>query len=175
MLFPNYLPRRLAPRIKKELKLDSRRFITDENNETTILTFFFSISEEIKKAKMQLHIRQRSYCVYAYFPIKIKEHRAEIAQLLNCINMDILNGHFTIDMHTGQIRYSALMDCRRALADFDAIDDSIYIPMQLYAQFCSGILSVMDGSSTPEDAYYNCKECNFIPQSPKSAPRSPRQ
>lgn len=60
MLFQNYLPRRLVPHIQKELKLDSRRFITEQKEDATILTFFFCINEDIQKAKMQLHIHKKA-------------------------------------------------------------------------------------------------------------------
>ena len=87
--------------------------------------------------------------------------RPAVAEYLHRINQDIIEGDFELDYFDGEIRVKTYVDCG---------DDCDHLPTEpvlrrsidnaagLIDKYTDGLLSVMFGFMTPEEAYQKSKQ-----------------
>lgn len=116
----------------------------------------FNIDSKLKDVKLRIVPRDASYTVFAYVNIGADENcRSKVAEYIARANYGLVFGNFELDMNDGEVRYKMTVDCgenAKSLPTDDMFERSIIIPVQMCEKYGDGLLAVMYGFMSPEQA-----------------------
>ena len=119
-------------------------------------TFGFNLKGMVDHCDMKIRVNDEHFLVYAYIKNNAnEEHRLAVADFISRANYGLRNGNFEIDMRDGEIRYKCFVDCGEggfSLPDPAIISKSVFIPPQMIQRYGGGLMGVMFGFQTAEDA-----------------------
>ena len=141
------------------LKENSILFSFDGKNGE--ITYMFTLTGKIKKVCCQIEVHNNDYVVYVYSGVGVdfddKGMMATMAEFICRANLGIQPGNFELDMDTGVIRYKYYMNCDGIVPSPKAMEKSVMYPAIIIDNFSSGILDILLGNATPEEAAERCK------------------
>lgn len=132
---------------------DSQNWTYDFEEEKGIFTMRMSM-KDMDSCRVLTHCKENSdILTLAFLPIKISEaKRMEVAEYITRANYGMNIGNFEMDMSDGEVRYkvsSAWGDIEPTVPVMERLVDMSFVMLDKYA---SGILAVIYGGKSPEDA-----------------------
>ena len=119
----------------------------------------FTIDCKLKETTLIIRPRSSFFTVHATIDVGAdSECRSAVAEYLTRANYGLNWGNFEMDMNDGEIRYKILVDCGddcECLPSDSVVENSIILSVQMMKKYGDGLLAVMYGFKTPEEA---CKE-----------------
>jgi len=145
------------------------------------LKIHLPLKSKLKNFTAYFNCRERSYTVNAYIPLGVDEDsRQKIAEYItranyglrfgnfeldfsdgeiryrltvDCANYGLRFGNFELDFSDGEIRYRLTVDCEdRSSLSESLVMRSIFIPMTMFDRYGDGLVAVMFGIKSPEEA-----------------------
>lgn len=119
-----------------------------------IIKLKFRVEGSIDHIRLLLDLHEHFYLAYGCIEMNVNEaYRREAALYLTWVNYRINFGNFEMDMQDGEIRYKYPVDCDNIEPSFEIIDRSIGIPVGMFSRYGDGLLKVMFGMASAEEAY----------------------
>ena len=111
---------------------------------------------KLKSTKLMIRVGEDDYTVYATIALNADgESRAAVAEYLTRVNWRLRCGCFEMDMSDGEIHYKIFVDCGDdcdCLPTYSVVRNSVYIAADMVRKYSDGLLAVMYGFQTPEEA-----------------------
>lgn len=138
------------------LDSDDWKYTFDEEYETLFMGL--EVECKLKSIRIYFDLRETSYLVYAQCPLKVDEgERAQMRELLNRINYDLLHGNFEMDESDGEVRFRYSVDCENRLPSQDIVENSLYRGIVAFETFGDAIAKVLMGFGTAKEAYEDAR------------------
>ena len=83
---------------------------------------------------------------------------AQVAEYLTRANFGLRNGNFELDYSDGEIRYKTFVDCEDLLPSAAVLRDAVTIPVDMFDRYGNGLMSVVLGVRTPEEAIQDAEK-----------------
>ncbi|MCR1840382.1 YbjN domain-containing protein [Murimonas intestini] len=123
------------------------------DKERGVITNTFNMEGKLKNIRYAIGVRESDYIVYATVDINADEEcRAAVSEFLTRANYGMLFGSFEMDYRDGEIRFRVAVDCDECMPSSAVIRNSIIFPHQAFSKYGNGLLTVMFGVMTPEEA-----------------------
>jgi hypothetical protein len=145
----------IANTVRKFLTADDWNFSFDD--EKGIFTFNLSVKTKMKKISYRVLINDNGYSVYAASPLGADDCLHEMAEFICRANYGLRNGNFELDFRDGEVRYKCYVNCDGQMPSTEIVKDSIYVPYFMMKRYGDGIISVIFGNQTAEDAIRTCE------------------
>lgn len=150
----------IANTIKNFLKNDGWHFSFDEDE--GIFKFGLSINSRIKHLTYLIRVRDDNYTVYSFPPVGVDkgdhEMMVKMAEFVCRVNYGLRSGNFELDVRNGKIRCKVYVDCGGGVIPTkEMIEESIYCPIYIFDQYGSGIMEILSGNATAEEAITKCE------------------
>lgn len=95
----------------------------------------------------------RQVIFYSFCPLQAPaERRLAVAEFLTRANYGLIIGNFELDFSDGEIRYKTSLDVEADRLTPALVKQLVYANMFTFDKYLPGILAVMEGVSSPEDA-----------------------
>lgn len=102
-------------------------------------------------ARVYVDIEQ--FVFYVYAPIKAPQTaRQQAAEFLTRANYGMRIGNFEMDYADGEVRYKSSVDFEHATLSGELVRNAIYPAVRMMDDYLPGLLSVIYGGKTPEEA-----------------------
>ncbi|MCL1889815.1 MAG: YbjN domain-containing protein [Desulfovibrionaceae bacterium] len=114
----------------------------------------FPLDCKLKNFTAFFNCRDDSYTVNSYIALGADEGcRLKVAEYITRANYGLKFGNFEMDFNDGEIRYRMTVSCEdRTDLSESLVMGSIIIPMRMYERYGDGLIAVMYGIKSPEDA-----------------------
>jgi hypothetical protein len=145
----------IANTVRKFLTADDWNFSFDD--EKGIFTFNLSVKTKMKKISYRVLINDNGYSVYAASPLGADDCLHEMAEFICRANYGLRNGNFELDFRDGEVRYKCYVNCDGQMPSTEIVKDSIYVPYFMMKRYGDGIISVIFGNQTAEEAVRTCE------------------
>jgi hypothetical protein len=145
----------IANTVRKFLTADDWNFSFDD--EKGIFTFNLTVKTKMKKISYRVLINDNGYSVYAASPLGADDCLHEMAEFICRANYGLRNGNFELDFRDGEVRYKCYVNCDGQMPSTEIVKDSIYVPYFMMKRYGDGIISVIFGNQTAEDAIRTCE------------------
>ena len=119
--------------------------------------FTLTLDCKLQKVNYRILVRKYDYTVYATCPMSAKDCLPQMAEFLTRANYGTANGNFEMDFRDGEIRYKCFVNCDETVPGTQTIKESIYIPGTMFKRYGDGILAVIFGMKSPEQAVADCE------------------
>ena len=98
----------------------------------------------------------KTFITYSIFPIKIPvDKRLAMAEYLTRVNYGLIHGNFEMDFEDGEVRYKVTTCCGPIEMDLNSMETVIDCGFYMLDRYGEGILSILYGNVTPEQAIKN--------------------
>jgi len=134
--------------------LDRKEYNYKPDDENNIIKTGMSLDGKLSSTSIHIVCGDEHVVVFAYIqPDADEKSRASVMEYLTRVNSNLKNGGFDLDLDDGEICFKQYLCCidRTSLSD-DLIDLTIAAPCYLYEYYGDGLLAVMFGMKTPEEA-----------------------
>ena len=126
--------------------------------------FHFGFDCEIKNIKslnLFIVVGENHFSTFCTIPLKADyEDQDALRAMAECIcraNYGLTFGHFNLDARDGEIQYQVSVNCAGIdEPSDDMIQRAIFLPIAMFNRYGGGIVDVMFGGATPEDAAAKC-------------------
>jgi hypothetical protein len=145
----------IANTVRKFLTADDWNFSFDD--EKGIFTFNLTVKTKMKKISYRVLINDNGYSVYAASPLGADDCLHEMAEFVCRANYGLRNGNFELDFRDGEVRYKCYVNCDGQMPSTEIVKDSIYVPYFMMKRYGDGIISVIFGNQTAEEAVRTCE------------------
>lgn len=107
---------------------------------------------KLKKAKLHIHFRETSYCVYIVLDLNAdNDVLPQILKYTAMANYGLPSGNFEVDVSDGEIRYKTYVDANGLDAlSKQVIEGSIYRGWNNVDRYGNGLAALLMGFSDPE-------------------------
>lgn len=140
----------IAQAIQQFLTEDGWHFTFDE--EKGRFKFNLKLDTKLQGLNYYVFVRESDYTVYAGIALNASDCKAEMAEFITRANYGLFNGNFEMDYRDGEIRYKCYVECEDQIPSQAVVRESIYVPGKLFTHYGDGLLAVMFGMQTPEEA-----------------------
>lgn len=137
--------------------LDSDDWNYNFDDEKGVFTFNLSLSNKLKKISYRVRIRKYDYVVYATSLMDADDCKAEMAEFITRANYGLFNGNFEMDYRDGEVRYKCFVNCDETAPGRETVKDSIYIPAAMFKRYGDGIISILFGMKSAQQAVADCE------------------
>lgn len=149
----------LAEAINQFLTEDDWKFSFNEDE--GIFSFKLNLENMLKHVEYYVRVRKEDYIVHVIAPINAdhtdQQVIAQMAEFICRANFGIVNGNFELDLTDGEIRYKCFVNCDGCSPSSEVIKDSIYVPASMYDRYASGLIGVLFGQLTAQEAIAKCE------------------
>ena len=149
----------IANAIKTFLQNDDWKFTFKEDTGT--FQFGLNLKTKLKSVNYIIRVKMDDYTVYAISPISADENDSEMmqkmAEFVCRANYGLRNGNFELDVRDGELRYKSFVDCEDTVPTMSMIHNSIYCPAGMFKRYSPGILDIIFGDTTAEEAVARCE------------------
>lgn len=145
----------IARLVKNFLDEDDWHYSFD--NEKGIFTFNLNLKNKLNKVSYQVLVRDTFYVVYAICPMNADDCKAEMAEFISRANYGLFAGNFEFDFRDGEIRYKCYVGCNDTTPGKEEIRKSIYVPGSMFNRYGEGIVAVLFGLKSAEQAIKDCE------------------
>ncbi len=121
--------------------------------ERTIYRLGFSGENGQVACFAQIRVDLEQLLFYVISPVKTPEDkRLEIAEFVTRANYGLRIGNFEMDFNDGEVRYKSSLDFEGVVLVPEMIRNAIYPAVQTMDRYMPGLMSVIYGNKTPEEA-----------------------
>ena len=156
----NTYSKAIANAISAFLREDDWHFEFDE--EKGVFKFGLSLKTRLKKVNYNIRVKEDDFSVYAVSPINADEDDSDMmrkmAEFVCRANYGLKNGNFEFDFRDGEVRYKSHVDCEDMLPGEETIRNSISIPHGMFKRYSPGIVDIVFGDTSAEDAVERCEK-----------------
>jgi hypothetical protein len=145
----------IANTVRKFLTADDWNFSFDDDK--GLFTFNLTMKTKMKKISYRVLINDNGYSVYAASPLGADDCLHEMAEFVCRANYGLRNGNFELDFRDGEVRYKCYVNCDGQMPCDEIVKDSIYVPYFMMKRYGDGIISVIFGNQTAEEAVRTCE------------------
>lgn len=145
----------IARLIKRFLDEDDWHYSFNEDNGS--FTFNLSLKGKLQKVAYKVQVRDTHYLVYATSPMNADDCKPQMAEFISRANYGLVNGNFEFDFRDGEIRYKCYVGCNDTTPGKEEIRKSIYVPGVMFRRYGEGIVAVLFGLKTAEQAVKDCE------------------
>jgi hypothetical protein len=132
-------------------KADNWDFIQIE--EKPILQIAFSGSSGNWTCYAKAREEEKQITFYSIYPGNVpEEKRQAIAEFIARANYGMIIGNFELNFDNGEIRYKTSIDIKGNVLTPETCKQLVYINVLIMDQYLPGIMSVISGKMSPEDA-----------------------
>ena len=97
---------------------------------------------------------ERQIAVYSVSPVKVPDYkRYNMATFITLLNYGTVVGNFEMNFQDGELRYKTSLDAEDAALNPALIKHLIYTSVTTMDDYLPGILSVIYGNISPEEAF----------------------
>jgi hypothetical protein len=101
----------------------------------------------------QVRVELEQFLFYVVMPVRApEERRNEMAEFVTRANYGLRIGNFEMDYEDGEVRYKASLDFEGEALTDNLLRGVIYPAVQTMDRYLPGLLTVIYGSKTPEEA-----------------------
>lgn len=141
----------IAKAIKNFLDTDDWHYTFDENDGI----FKMGVNLKCKLGSTDMRVKVGADYFTTYAAVKMNADascRTEVAEFITRANYGLRNGNFEMDFRDGELRYKSFNNCDGLIPSRAVIADGIMIPALMIDRYGDGLVAVMFGLQTPEDA-----------------------
>lgn len=121
--------------------------------EKTIYRVYFAGDNGDLRCYAQIRVELEQFLFYVIAPVKAPEDaRPRVAEYLTRANYGLRIGNFEFDYNDGEIRYKSSLDFESEGLTHGYIKNSVYPAVHTMDHYLPGLLGVMYGNKTPEEA-----------------------
>ena len=134
--------------------LDRNGVRYNEDEEDNIIRIVMPIEGKLQKTNMMVQCSDTHISTRAFIPLNADgEVRLNMSEYLVRANYGLTYGNFEMDARDGEIAFKLTLDCedRTSLSD-DLLQKIFVIPQLMIEKYGDGLLAVMFGAKSPEDA-----------------------
>jgi hypothetical protein len=145
--------------------LDEREFNYEAFPEKNALQMKIPLECKLQSTTIIFNFRDGSFTINAYILLTADEkHRKDVGEYLMRCTYGLRFGNFEIDYNDGEVRYRLTVDCE----DRTEISDNFFmgnlsIPIRMLERYGDGMVAVMFGFKTPEEALKDAEEPTIAP------------
>ena len=136
--------------------LDAKGFTYKRDDERNYIEFRITLSTCKKMGSVRVVIFPNNFnalSTYAICPLNADEDdRAAVMEYITRANYGLNIGHFEMDVRDGEIRYKTCLPMHSEEPTMKIIDRYISMSYLMMEKYGNGLLRVMFGASTPEEA-----------------------
>ncbi len=117
--------------------------------------FKMGVNLKCKLGSTDIRVKVGDDYFTAYAAIKMNADegcRAAVAEFITRANYGLRNGNFEMDFRDGELRYKSFNNCDGVIPSKAIIADGIMIPALMIDRYGDGLVSVMFGLQTAEEA-----------------------
>ncbi|MGC9347951.1 MAG: YbjN domain-containing protein [Anaerolineae bacterium] len=119
----------------------------------TIFRVYFSGDNGDLRCYAQVRVDLEQFLFYVIAPVKASEPmRPAVAEYITRANFGLRIGNFEMDYSDGEVRYKSSLDFEGVELTPALLKNAIYPAVHTMDFYLPGLLSVLYGSKTPEDA-----------------------
>jgi hypothetical protein len=119
----------------------------------TIFRVYFSGDHGDVRCYAQIRVDLEQFLFYAVAPVKAPEEvRLAVAEYITRANFGLRIGNFELDCANGEVRYKSSLDFETETLTPKLIKNAIYPAVHTMDFYLPGLLTVMYGNKTPEEA-----------------------
>jgi hypothetical protein len=101
----------------------------------------------------QIRMELEQFLFYVIAPMKVPEpDRLAVAEYLTRANYGLRIGNFELDLRDGEVRYKSSLDFEGSELTAAWIERAIYPAVQTMDRYLPGLMSVLYGPQSPEEA-----------------------
>lgn len=149
----------IASIIKKFLNEDDWKFFFD--SEKGVFRFGLRISGKMKDIDYLIRIHETDFTVYALSPVHADNDNADcmarMAEFITRCNYGLRNGNWEMDYADGEVRYKSYVDVEGMTLSTETVKNSIYCIASMFERYGDGILSIIFGGASAEEAAKKCE------------------
>ena len=125
----------------------------EDKNGVGVFSVRMKLRCRMQSAQMIVLVREESFSTITTLPLCADEdHRLAMAEFLARANWGMLNGNFELNMLDGEIRYKTYLQMQGDVPPAKTVDRYLSLSYLMLEKYGNGLLSVMFGVSTPEEA-----------------------
>ena len=136
--------------------LDAKNFTYNRNEEKEFIDFKLTLSTCKKMGAVRVVIipnTSNAIAFYAVCPQNADEsERAAVMEYITRANYGLRIGNFELDLRDGEIRYKTYLQMQGDVPPAKTVDRYLSLSYLMLEKYGNGLLSVMFGVSTPEEA-----------------------
>ena len=136
--------------------LNAKGFTFNRNEEKEFIDFKITLSSCKKMGAVRVVVipnTNNAIATYAVCPMNADEsERAAVMEYITRANYGLRIGNFEMDLNDGEIRYKTYLQMQGRVPPTKTVDRYISLSYLMLEKYGNGLLSVMYGVSTPEEA-----------------------
>jgi hypothetical protein len=122
-------------------------------DDKSILRVYFTGDNGDVRCYAQVRVDLEQFLFYVIAPIKAPEEvRIAVAEYITRANFGLRIGNFELDLSDGEVRYKSSLDFEGQTLTPVLIKNAIYPAVHTMDFYMPGLLAVMYGNKTPEEA-----------------------
>lgn len=122
-------------------------------DDKTIFRVYFSGDHGDVRCYAQIRVDLEQFLFYVIAPVKAPEPiRVAVSEYITRANFGIRIGNFELDFSDGEVRYKSSLDFESETLSPTLIKNAIYPAVHTMDFYLPGLLAVMYGNKTPEEA-----------------------
>lgn len=141
------------------------QFLTDDEwypqqlEDKTIYRMYFNGDNGDLRCYAQIRVKLEQFLFYVIAPTKvIEDKRADVAEYITRANYGLRIGNFEMDYNDGEVRYKSSIDFEDTELNPVLIKHAIYPAVQTMDRYLPGLMQVMYGSKSPEEAILDIED-----------------
>ncbi|MBR5288141.1 MAG: YbjN domain-containing protein [Clostridia bacterium] len=136
--------------------LDAKNFHYNRNEEKEYIDFKITLSTCKKMGSVRVIIipnNNNAIATYAVCPQNADEsERAAVMEYITRANYGLRVGNFEMDLRDGEVRYKTYLQMQSDVPPLKTVDRYIALSYLMLEKYGNGLLSVMFGVTSPEEA-----------------------
>jgi hypothetical protein len=127
--------------------------------DTQVYRAFFSGANGEVTCFAQVRVDLEQFLFYVAMPMRVPaDKRVAVAEFITRANYGLRIGNFELDFDDGEVRYKSSVDFEDATLTPTLIRNVMYPAVQTMDRYLPGVLAVIYGGKTPEEAVTEIEE-----------------
>lgn len=142
----------LTNAVKKYLEENDKKYEFHEEQGTFLMKGV--LNDELNECTVIIMIREDMIITCATIDVSADNENVDaVEEYITRANSNTKIGKFTLNYNGGEIVYMVTTDCAGgAIPTNEIIENAIYVPIAMFFKYGEGLLDVLAGFDTPEDA-----------------------
>ena len=112
-----------------------------------------NLKGKLSECRLFIDIKDKVILNYATIDMRADtDVRMAVAEFITRANYGLTFGNFEMDFDDGEVRYKMTVDCENQTPGYDILDRMVVMPALMFQRYGNGLLSVMFGFQSPEEA-----------------------
>lgn len=137
--------------------LDELNYRYEFDEENICFRIGFNLHSTVGSTKVWAFVEDTFFIAYATIDLKVTKNLYQVYEYLARANSGLLNGNFEIDSKEGDVRYKVFVEFGDKVPSRNTIRNAITMPVHMLEKYIDGLLSVITGAESPEDAVLNAR------------------